>query len=199
MKDLLSIEIRRLETELISLNAATEKPVNQPTKPVASSTPGDVRFTTEITNYGWDQSDKYVKLFVTLPDGEKVQEDQLKVNYSTQGIELLVQGLKNKDYKLVIKNLLESVVPEKAYHKIKPDMVVIYMLKEVAGKRWEFLTKTAKKVSAGSKSGALEGMDDNPNAALMNIMKQMYESGDPATKQMIEKAYTENMTKSMGM
>lgn len=112
-------------------------------------------------------------------------------------MELIVEDLDKKDHKLVLKNLLETVDGEKSYHKLKTDMVVLFMKKTKEGKKWDFLTKTAKKVEHIKKEETNSMMDgDNPNAALMNIMKKMYESGDASTKQMIEKAYTENMSKS---
>lgn len=36
---------------------------------------------------------------------------------------------------------------------------------------------------------------DDPTAGLMNIMKNMYEKGDPETKRMIAKAWTEGQEK----
>lgn len=179
------MEIRRCEKELLKLKV-----------PDVKATP--TRFTCEIKNYGWDQSDKYVKLFVTLSGVQKCPLDNVVVKYNNQqDVELIVKDLENKDHKLEIKNLLNPIVAEKSFHKIKTDMLVVYMLKESPGRNWDYLTKTAMKVSVASKADATEGMmDDNPNAALMNIMKKMYETGDASTKQMIEKAYTENMNKT---
>lgn len=196
VKDLLSIEIRRLETELLSLKA-TEPPGETVSKPATSSI---TRFTCDINNYGWDQSEKFVKLFVTLPGVQTVPAENVKVNYNNQDVEVIVQDLNNKDHKLTIKNLLESVVVDKSHHKVKTDMVVVFMSKEKIGKKWDYLTKTAQKVNSNSKAEAaadlMEGDNADPNAALMNIMKKMYETGDAQTKQMIAKAYTENMSKS---
>lgn len=195
VKDLLSIEIRRLETELLTLKASEPVPQAAPTKPnPAAST---VRFTSELSKYGWDQSEKYVKLFVDLPGVQAASTENVKLLIINQDVQLIVEDLNGKDHKLNIKNLLESVVAEKSYHKIKTDMIVVYMLKQTPGKNWDHLTKTGKKLSVASKADFSEGMmDSDPNAALMNMMKKMYETGDASTKQMIQKAYTENMNKS---
>lgn len=192
VKDFLSIEIRRLETELLTLQPAAEE-VKTPATP-SISTP--TRFTKEINNYGWDQTELFVKLFVTLPGVQNVPEENVKIRYNDHGVEVLVEGLENKDHKLVIKNLLEAVVEEKSRFKLKTDMLVVFMRKSAEGKKWDYLTKTAKKVDSKANDLADAPMDDNPNTALMNIMKKMYESGDANTKQMIAKAYTENMNKS---
>lgn len=197
VKDLLSIEIRRLETELLTLKAAEPSGETTP-KPATSST---TRFTCDINNYGWDQSEKYVKLFVTLPGVQTVPAENVKVNYNNQDVEVIVQDLNNKDHKLTIKNLLESVVVDKSHHKVKTDMVVVFMSKEKTGKNWDYLTKTAKKVNSNSKAEAaadlMEGDNADPNAALMNIMKKMYETGDASTKKMIAEAYTKNMSSEL--
>jgi calcyclin binding protein len=38
-------------------------------------------------------------------------------------------------------------------------------------------------------------MKDDPQAAMMNMMKKLYQDGDQQTKQMIAKAWTENQDK----
>lgn len=193
VKDLLTIEIRRLETELLTLKPAGDTP--KPVQPTTTGAPS--RFVCDISSYGWDQSDKFVKLFVNLAGVENVPEANVQVKFSGQDVVVIVKDLDKKDHKLAIKNLLDAIVEEKSYHKVKSGMMVVYMLKVQPGKKWDYLTKTAKKVGVASKAEATEGMmDENPNAALMNIMKKMYETGDVNTKQMIEKAYTENMNKS---
>lgn len=181
----------------MSLTASEPAEVVAARKPVASATG---RFTCDINNYGWDQSDKYVKLFVTLAGVQTVPAENVKVVYTNQDVQVVVEDLNTKDHKLTIKNLLEPVAVDKSYHKVKTDMVVVFMLKQQPGKKWDYLTKTAKKVNTNSKAeeAASDAMMDpsDPNAALMNIMKKMYETGDASTKQMIAKAYTENMNKS---
>lgn len=177
----------------MSLKSA-EKP-NEDVKKVTTSTTN--RFTCDIKNYGWDQSDKYVQLFVTLPAVQSVSQENVTVTYKDSDVEVLVQDLDNKNHKLVIKNLLGAIVADKSFHKVKTDMIVVYIMKATPGKKWDYLTKTAQKVSAVSKVDVTEGMKDhNPNNALMSIMQKMYETGDASTKQMIAKAYTENMNKS---
>lgn len=190
----MSIEIRRLETELLSLKPSTTAAAEVKTTPTVSNA---TRFTKEINNYGWDQTDKFVKLFVTLPGVQNVPKTNVKIRYNDRGVEILVEDLENKDHKLVIKNLLEAVVEDKSHFKVKTDMVVVFMKKSDEGKKWDFLTKTAKKVDSKANDLADAPMDANPNAALMDIMKKMYESGDANTKQMIEKAYTMNKSSEM--
>lgn len=67
----------------------------------------------------------------------------------------------------------------------------------VSGVKWSHLTLTEKKLAdiKSSTSGMGLGDKDDPSAGLMNIMKNMYDSGDSDTKRMIAKAWTEGQQK----
>lgn len=197
VQGILSIEIRKLETEISNLRASDDSTAEKgPKKPVAASTK---RFVTEINNYGWDQSDKFIKIFITLNGVHTIAEENVNVKFEERNLSVLVSDLEGKDHKLSILNLLNEINCEKSYSKVKTDMIAIYMKKAKENVKWGFVTVTEKRVSDVKNSAlADEKPDDgNPNAALMNLMKKMYESGDPTTKQMIEKAYTENMHKTV--
>lgn len=67
-----------------------------------------------------------------------------------------------------------------------------------AGENWSHLTTTEKRLADMKKSELdtdVGATKDDPTAGLMNIMKNMYEKGDPETKRMIAKAWTEGQEK----
>lgn len=67
-----------------------------------------------------------------------------------------------------------------------------------AGENWSHLTTTEKRLADIKKSELdtdVSATKDDPTAGLMNIMKSMYEKGDPETKRMIAKAWTEGQEK----
>lgn len=71
----------------------------------------------------------------------------------------------------------------------------------VSGKNWSHLTITEKRLADLKKTELETDMaanKDDPSAGLMNIMKSMYEKGDPETKRMIAKAWTEGQEKKVG-
>lgn len=185
------------------------------------------RFEFELKNYAWDQSDKFVKLFITLDGVQNATDDNVNVVFADRSIALQITGADDKDYKFEVQNLLDTIDVDKSYRKVKSNAVVIYAKKSteseykfvfvsiyfvcgfsyelclhtmIAEKTWSHLTSTEKRL-ADVKDSSFGDMDDadksDPTAGLMNIMRKMYETGDPETKKMIAKAWTEGQEKQM--
>ncbi|XP_055689035.1 calcyclin-binding protein [Lutzomyia longipalpis] len=198
VKNALGLEKRRWETELSTL-LQNQHNSGQPASSGVLS--GPKRYVMELTNYAFDQSDAFVKIFVTLDGVQKVPEDGVIVDFTEKSLNLTVKDLNGRDYSLVVKNLLEAIDVTKSYRKIKTDLVAIYMKKAVQGLRWDCLTSTEKKVKDIKENAVSETAEDetedskDPSAGIMNIMKKMYESGDSDTKRMIAKAWTEAQEK----
>lgn len=111
---------------------------------------------------------------------------------------LSVSNLNNKDYSLVIKNLLHEINLEKSYFKIKTDMINVYLKKQKEGQHWDYLTSIEKKLKDAKESSFKKDTDldtADPTSGLMNLMKKMYDEGDSSTKQMIAKTWSESMNK----
>lgn len=112
VQDILGIEIRKIETEIIqireqidSTTPASDAGVSSAAK--KSTTNQSKRYEVELTNYGWDQSDKFIKLFVTLDGVHGASEDDVLATFNPTSIVLEIKGVNNKDFKLTINNLLE--------------------------------------------------------------------------------------------
>ncbi|XP_036319676.1 calcyclin-binding protein [Rhagoletis pomonella] len=154
------------------------------------------RYLVELTEYAWDQSDKFVKLFVTLDGVQNIDKANVGVTFNENSMVLHVSDLNGKDYGLTINNLLEGINIEKSYCKVKTDMVAIYMKKNNEGKCWDHLTRIQKRLKEKVDAEFKNSDDTSPENALVNIMKKMYNSGDSKTKQMIAKAWTEGQQKA---
>lgn len=153
------------------------------------------RYLHELTDYGWDQSPKFIKLFITLPGVQNCAEEAVTVNYTEHSLQLHVSDLNGKDFGLSVNNLLYGIDVEKSYRKLKTDMVAIYLKKVDEGQNWDVLTSIQKRLKQKQDS-ELSKDSDNPEGALVNIMKKMYNSGDSKTKQLIAKAWTESQDKA---
>lgn len=101
----------------------------------ASSKPVAKRFVSELKNYAWEQSEKFVKIFVTLDGVTLANKDaQLDCNFEEKALSLIIRNAtKDRDYSFIVKNLLETIDTEKSYAKIKTDMVAIYLKKTSEG------------------------------------------------------------------
>ncbi|XP_063708949.1 calcyclin-binding protein [Culicoides brevitarsis] len=203
--------VKRPNTKLLLLNHAKSlansiselerKLTSKAVKPEGQEEPSVKRYVAELKTYAWDQSDKFVKIFVTL-DGLSPDRGDARVDcqFGENSLNLLiVNGTKDRDYSFMVKNLLEPINVAKSYAKIKTDMVAIYMKKEVEGKNWSHLTSTEKHLKEMKDSGFKDDLEStsDPSAGLMNMMKRLYEQGDSETKKMIAKSWQESEEKRL--
>ncbi|KFB46987.1 AGAP002107-PA-like protein [Anopheles sinensis] len=203
VQQMLAIDIRKLETDiqrqrdLMAAQASSEQSVTRPAQTPVSA-PGDIRrYQVELKEYAWDQSDKFIKIFVTVNGVQQVPEDNVNVEFTENSFQLVISDLNNKDYIFVVNNLLNPIDSEKSYRRVKSDMVAIYLAKQSTTK-WAHLTLTAKRLQDLKDerlSDGKKGASDDPSSGLMNIMQQLYDSGDPETKRMINKAWHESQNK----
>jgi len=123
-------------------------------------------------------------------------------------VHFVAKNLNGKNYVFDINELADKITPEKSEFKVKSgkskwiitwiqketfciclDMVVL-MLKKYETKRWDYLKMSEKKIA--DKKISPPAKDEDPNASLMNLMKQMYDDGDDEMKRTIAKAWTES-------
>ncbi|XP_065298951.1 calcyclin-binding protein [Dermacentor albipictus] len=192
VQQILSIEIRKLETELIRERdqvAAATAP-HAEARHATSQQSRNTTFTTKITDYAWDQSDKFVKLYITLPGVHELPPENIKSVFGTRRLELEVSSLAGRNHQLLITSLMKDIVPDSSYHKVKTDMVAVFLRKTSADK-WSDINELEKKAKEAKvpKPDVVDGSD--PGSSLMNMMKQLYDEGDDEMKRTIAKAWTE--------
>jgi len=205
--DLIEIQKKRIETELVHLRqqqTAEQEAAksNDLTGVAQASIPTESkRYECEISNYAWDQNDKFIKLFVPLDGVQDAGESKVTATFTNNTILLKASDVRNKDYKFFINNLLHGIDTEKSYRKIKTNAVTIFAKKAEEKKTWTHLTSTEKRLDDLKKHAMdvddKETSKDDPGSSLMNIMKKMYEGGDPEMKRMIAKAWTESQEKKV--
>ncbi|KAL1131572.1 hypothetical protein AAG570_011187 [Ranatra chinensis] len=149
----------------------------------------------KLTNYAWDQSDKFVKLFVTLKNVQTLSEEKVYCQFADKNVELHVKELENRNYVLAVNNLLKEIDTSKSYWKVKTDMVIVFLAKRSTGENWAHLLASDAKAKE-PKVPAME-QDEDPSTGLMNLMKKMYEEGDDEMKRTIAKAWTESREKNL--
>lgn len=192
---MLSLEIRKAESELSKLN---ENLLKERLEPKQSSSEGTKCYQVKLNNYSWDQSDKFVKIYVTLQNAHTCPEENVLCTFTDRSMTLSVRNLGNRDYTLVIKNLLEPIDVAKSTWKVKTDMVIVNLAKTTTN-NWSHMTELEKRASESKKMDTTDtddlSKDSDPSAGLMNIMKKMYQSGDDDMKRMIAKAWVEGQEK----
>lgn len=203
VKDMLGINIRKHETELVSLkeemaraesrlkveeNGLAKAKVENKTTPEC-----------QIKDYSWDQSEKYVKLYLTGLSGlGNLDVDSVKVTYTDESLNVRISNLNGKTLLFNIHKTCHKIAPEKSYHKIKSDYLVIFLSKYNPGSNWTHITYAEKAVADAKKTNDTKPGDigtDDPSAGLMNMMKKLYNEGDEEMKRTIAKAWTEGQEK----
>lgn len=148
-------------------------------------------YTVKINNYAWDQSEKFVKIYVTLTGVQDLPAENVQVQFTERSFHLLVKNLHNKNYTMTFNNLLKPLSVEGSSWKIKTDMVLILCRKKHEEK-WECLTQVEKETKAKEKASY---DTSDPSEGLMNLLKKMYAEGDDEMKRSINKAWVESREK----
>lgn len=191
-KDILMLEIRRLQTELARLLEENKNAAIKPTTPLLNGP--QKCYEVKLNNYGWDQTLTTVKIYITLKDVHQLPKQAIVCNFTDKSLDLRVLGLDNKNYNLPINNLCAEIDTERSSFKVKTDMIVVLLAKKVA-KDWSHITLVEKRIKDAKSSVPELGEDSDPSANLMNLMKKMYQDGDDEMKKTIAKAWTESQEK----
>ena len=119
MKDLLTISLRKLETEVTTLREQqareSEAKVSEGKRATAvkdvSSTMSK-RQHKQLKDYSWDQSDKFIKVYLTnLPGLSSLNKDNIQLEFTEQSVSVRVEDLGGKDFSFAIKQTAYPVNP----------------------------------------------------------------------------------------
>lgn len=130
--DAISLQKKRVETEITNLRAQLAN-TNAEAPKVRSGNSEVKRYECEISNYAWDQSDKFVKFFIALDGVQDASEENVTVTFTPNSILLKITNVNNKDHKFEVKNLLHDIDVNSSYRKIKTNSVAIYAKKASEG------------------------------------------------------------------
>lgn len=194
-RNLLLAEVAKIEAEVAILNEQLPSASNgendtQQVKPVKQ------RIKVDLNEHAFDESDKFVKIYVPFNDCV-LTDDDVEVDFTANSFSMLIHAKNGKDYRFVVNNLLREIDVSKSYRKTKPNMVSLFLKKGKEGTKWECLTVTEKRLK-DHKSHMFKKSEedkDDPMGGLMKIMQQMYETGDTEMKRTIAKAWQEGQEK----
>uniref|UniRef100_A0A2R8MYD5 Calcyclin-binding protein n=1 Tax=Callithrix jacchus TaxID=9483 RepID=A0A2R8MYD5_CALJA len=182
--DALTAEISKIETEIknkMQQKSQKKAELLDNEKPAAVVAPITTSYTVKISNYGWDQPDKFVKIYITL------------TGVHQRSFDLVVRNLNGKSYSVIVNNLLKPISVEGSSKKVKTDTVLILCRKKVENTRWDYLTQVEKECKEKDKPSY--DTETDPSEGLMNVLKKIYDGGDDDTKRTINKAWVESRQK----
>lgn len=123
-----------------------------------------------------------VTIYISLDGVKKIPRDQIKCDFTSKSFDLIVTNLNGKSYRLFKDNLAHDIDPNQCKVVVKVDRLVIKLGKvkgEYGYDNWtELVDKKKKKTSSSNKK-------EDPHSSIMNMMKDLYESGDDNMRKVI--------------
>lgn len=175
------------EADLTPAPSSTPAPVAAP-KPIPAGAPvkSPSLMYHSIDRFSFDagtSSDKFVTLYIPLSGVGSIanKKEQITCEFGKDSFDVTVLDLNGKNYRLKRDNLEHDIVPSKSKRIVKADKIVV-KLHKIKGEYgsfdfWSKLTdlkrKEKKKKSA------------DPSAGIMDMMKDMYDSGDDNMRKII--------------
>ncbi|XP_074604732.1 calcyclin-binding protein [Brevipalpus obovatus] len=190
LKNLLENHVKR-ESNRILLNnqiISLEKLVNSSPTITKDTTPQLAL--NPVTNYAWDQTDKFVKIYLNLNDLGLQSGDGVAVDLTFPS-ENTVQAICGHK-KFYLTKLGDKIETNESFYKFTKQHLVLN-LKKKKEEKWPNLQQTNTKSSKNEKDDFLG--DGDPGSALINLMKKMYNEGDDDMKRTIAKSWHEAQTK----
>jgi len=198
VKDGLTLQLKKLQTELIRLqDQNSNQNASATPTPIAKTTRAPTKVAKKINTYGWDQSDKFMKIYVTEIKGIKdLPAENITSEFTDGSFKARITTADNVTHEVHVAYLWDKIIPDKCYHKAKTDMLLLMLKKTNEGKTWAFVTEEEGKQKARKEAAKKKdtGKKD-PEAGMMDLMRQMYEDGDDEMKRTIAKAYTQGNDK----
>ena len=168
-------------------------PVKLPTR-VPEGGPS-VTYTT-IPSFGWDQDSysadpNFVYVYITSGvDGVGDIKERVTCDFTARSFDLKIGDLKGKHLRLFKNNLDKDIDPAQSKVIVKKSQIKIKMRK-VKGQygydQWVDLVSKRPREE--------DGKDKDPGAALMDMMKEMYDSGDDQLKKTLGEAMLKSRQK----
>ncbi|KAL3082799.1 hypothetical protein niasHS_010601 [Heterodera schachtii] len=179
----------------------TAETLSAPTEaPKLTSGSVHIRPTKKLTTYAFDESDKFVKLYYSVPGISDSVPGTVSTDFHENSFSIVCSDVKGIDYEIRVQGLCQAVEPEKCVVKQKSgDQLLIMLKKAKEQQNWGSLLKLEKEV--GKSKAKTMDKESDPQEGLMNMMKQMYDDGDDEMKRTIRKAWHEAQSKkgTMGM
>jgi calcyclin binding protein len=174
-------------------SAKTTKPVPSPVAAVPPTVVlgSSVKFT-PIDRFSFDAGSyntPFITLYVPLPGVGSIPKANVVCDFGKDSLNLVVTDLNGKSYRLIKDCLEKDIVPDKSKCIIKANEIRIKLAK-VKGEYgsydyWSKLTDPKKHDKKKSGGAGAASSSDNPTAGIMDLMKDMYDSGDDNMKKMI--------------
>ncbi|THU51116.1 hypothetical protein C4D60_Mb06t27640 [Musa balbisiana] len=121
------------------------------------------------------------KIYISIEDAEQEKVDTV---FKPMSVDIKFHDIHGKNYRFAIPKLNKEILPEKCKLVVKPNKVIVTLVKGSKG-NWLDLHLKEDKLKPNLDK------DKDPMAGIMDLMKNMYEEGDDEMKRTIAKAWSD--------
>lgn len=184
-------------------SAESPQDVEASTPPAATAKPAapvvSTKKYTSIDKFSFDAGSygsKNVSVYISLQGVGSMDPSNITCPFTKSSFDLSVHDLKGKNYRLIKDNLDKEIDVEKSKIIIKADRIVIKLakVKSEYGSYDSWTDLTSKKGKPDTKKSKAK----DPSASIMDLMKDMYDSGDDNMKKMIGETMVKQREGKMG-
>lgn len=123
-----------------------------------------------------------VTLYLDIPNVGSISKENITCHFTKSSIDLIVHDLCGKNYRLLKDNLDKDIDPDKSKYVVKKHKIIIKLAKvKTEYGSYDSWQNLSSKKSKKSK----EKMKTNPSDSIMEMMKDMYDSGDDNMRKVI--------------
>lgn len=186
------MDLGETKSEPTKLTTAAPEP-NVPKRSPASLKPNPASKYQSFPTHYFDlggYSGPTVSVYVPLEGIGRHDRDKISCHFTASSFDLIVTDYAKdgageaKSYRLLNDNLDKDIIPDKSKYIVKPNKIIIKLAKvkgEYGFDSWTDLSAKKKK----KRDSAGKSVKDDPTAGIMDMMKDMYDSGDDNMKKMI--------------
>ncbi|CAD8145634.1 unnamed protein product [Paramecium octaurelia] len=182
--DYLNNRIKYLEN---SIKILTPQKVEQPQQQQQQQKDQDTLIYQGITKYAWDQEGNKVKVFLNLEGIGQLPKENISSQFTSTTVDVKVKGFKGLNHRFSIKKTFDELKDKECSIKVTNNSIVISLIKKDQ-KNWDQLNFKEKLIDTDPSK--LDKQD--PQASLMNMMKEMYQNGDDDMKRTIAQAWSKS-------
>jgi len=197
-QDLIRADIERVRILIEREYASTPQPVEKSATAMEEEkqpTPQSIENFQTITKYSFDQEGKLVKVYLSLDNIGSLDPANIIFDVTKDSFDLKILNYKNTNLRLGFKRLHANVDPSKSKFVQKTNTLIIRLQKEKDG-HWPQLAYK----EAAFKPDKMDKADktSDPSASLMDMMKNLYQSGDDEMKKTISQAWQKSQDQKDG-
>jgi calcyclin binding protein len=135
------------------------------------------RFSFDLGSY----NSSHITIYIPMQDIGQHSKEKIHCKFTKESFDLTIDEFEGVNHRLVKDNLDKNIDPTTSKMIIKANKIIIKLGKVKNEYGYESWTDLTSKKSKETK----KQMEKDPQASIMNLMKEMYDSGDDNMKKMI--------------